>query len=382
MPVTPLLKGLGGLLGEIPLESIQSKPDTATTPEDLTTLTSYNLLPKQKRTIIVPGEYVQLIELSDPLTHNKILGSPPVWAPATGSKKLKPDAGKYIMDPSRHVFPKCPLEPLLRALVTTQPDFNMKDIDLVTDRRNLRLLLAFVSGQKSAFRIDVEVVRCTVLFSCWTPNSTRFVMGFEGYGHEFEKASTRQPSGLGESMTHNRVICYVLGGVKIMVRFEVDACIGSKRDTSRTMSVSNKDQTPTGYTVLTRGHIVEPSRIVEIKTGPAGKNLAISKNIAQLWFSQTPILCTGQYSSSGVFSEVTQKDLMREGKLAKWEEDNREKLGKLVRVIEMIVEVVRTVPRGKCALILPAGDNVLKIYDVTNQGDKGIPKDLLAMWKV
>ena len=81
MPVTPLLKGLGGLLGEIPLESIQSKPDTATTPEDLTTLTSYNLLPKQKRTIIVPGEYVQLIELSDPLTHNKILGSPSVCAP-------------------------------------------------------------------------------------------------------------------------------------------------------------------------------------------------------------------------------------------------------------------------------------------------------------
>jgi hypothetical protein len=181
---------------------------------------------------------------------------------------------------------------------------------------------------------------------------------------------------------HNRVIRYVLGGIKIIVRFEVDACIGSASDISRKMSVSNKDQTPTGYTVFTRGYIVEPSRIVEIKTGPVGKNLGISKNIAQLWFSQTPILCAGHYGRDGVFSEVTKKDLMREGKLARWEEDNRGKLGKLVRVIEMIAEVVRTAPRNKCVLVLPNGDNVLKIYDVTNQYDKGIPKDLLAMWRV
>src|SRR5215471_8189621 len=106
MPVTPVLKGLGALLGEIPLESIQPKPDTPTTPEDLTTLTSYNLLSKEKRTIIVPGEYVHLTELSNALTHNKFLGSPSVWAPATRPKKIKRDSGKYLMDPNRHVFPK------------------------------------------------------------------------------------------------------------------------------------------------------------------------------------------------------------------------------------------------------------------------------------
>jgi hypothetical protein len=322
------------------------------------------------------------IELSNTITHNEILGFPSVWTPATGPKRIKRDAGKYLMDPNRHVFPKCPLEPLLRALVTTQPDFNMKDIDLVTDRRNLRLLLAFVGGQKGAFRIDVEVVQSTVLFSCWTPRSTSFVKGFEGHGHEFEKASTRKHNGVGESVIHNRVIRYVLRGVKVIVRYEVDACIGSAKDISRKMPVSNKYQTPTGYTIVTRGYIVEPSRIVEIKTGPVGKCLEVSRNMAQLWFSQTPILCAGHYGKNGVFSEVTEKDLMREGKLAKWEKDNREKLSKLVRVIEMIAEVVRTAPRNKCALVLPAGDNALKIYNVTDQYDKGIPKDLLAMWRV
>ncbi|PGH27412.1 hypothetical protein AJ80_00890 [Polytolypa hystricis UAMH7299] len=336
MPSTPLLKGLRGLLGEIPLESIQKKPDASTVPEDLTTLSSYNLLPKHKRTIVVPG-------------------FPSVWAPATEPKKIKQDAGSFVMDPNH--------------------------IDLVTDRRNLRLLLAFFGGSKSALRIDVEVVRSIVLFSCWTPKGTRFVKEFAGYGHEFEKASTWKPHDVRESVMHNRVIRYVLGGVKIIVRFEVDACIGSQRDIPRTMTMSDKYHTPTSYTVLTGGYLVEPSRIVEIKTGPVGKKLETSKNVAQLWFSQTPMLCTGHYDRNGDFLEATERDLMREGKLAEWEKANRKKLRKLVRVIEMIAEMVRAAPPDKYALVLHRGESVLKIHKVTNQHDKGIPEDLLAMWK-
>ncbi|OJJ84175.1 uncharacterized protein ASPGLDRAFT_298463 [Aspergillus glaucus CBS 516.65] len=55
MPKDPLLKGLGDVLGEISLDSIQPRDDLATTKVDLATLTSYNLLPKYRRTIIVPG---------------------------------------------------------------------------------------------------------------------------------------------------------------------------------------------------------------------------------------------------------------------------------------------------------------------------------------
>lgn len=48
----------------------------------------------------------------------------------------------------------------------TQPGMKMNDIDLVTDRRNLRLLLGFASGRKSSLHVDVEVVNGTVLFYC------------------------------------------------------------------------------------------------------------------------------------------------------------------------------------------------------------------------
>lgn len=56
MPKDPLLKGLGDVLREISLDSIHPRDDElAATKVDLTTLTSYNLLPKYRRTIIVPG---------------------------------------------------------------------------------------------------------------------------------------------------------------------------------------------------------------------------------------------------------------------------------------------------------------------------------------
>lgn len=56
MPKNPLLKGLGDVLGEVSLDSIHPRDDElAATKVDLTTLTSYNLLPKYRKTIIVPG---------------------------------------------------------------------------------------------------------------------------------------------------------------------------------------------------------------------------------------------------------------------------------------------------------------------------------------
>lgn len=56
MPKDPLFKGLGDVLGEISLDSIQPRDGLATTKVDVTPLTSYNLLPKQRKTIVVPGE--------------------------------------------------------------------------------------------------------------------------------------------------------------------------------------------------------------------------------------------------------------------------------------------------------------------------------------
>ncbi|KAE8163791.1 hypothetical protein BDV40DRAFT_132392 [Aspergillus tamarii] len=359
MSKDPLYKGLGDVLGGIPLDSIQPR-DGLTSKVDLTTLTSYNLLPKQRKTIVVPG-------------------SPSIWRPPNTPRKVKADAGKYQLDPNRHVFPKCSLEPLFRALSLTQPTMKLNDIDLVTDRRNLRLLLGFVSGKKGPFRIDVEVVNSTVLFSCWTPRATSYVKGFHGYGHEFEKASTRQPKTVRDSLTHNRIIRYMFGDVKIIMRYEVDGCTGSDKDIRMTMPASEVQMTPTGYTVLKCGKLVAPSRIIEIKTGGVGKNLDISKNIEQLWFSQTPFFCAGFYEEGGNFTSITKKNYLKLGRLQNWEENHQEQLKKLATLLRVIVELAKAAAWKKFALV--SSEGTLKVFGLTNQNDKGLPVDLHTMWE-
>ncbi|KAI9773264.1 MAG: hypothetical protein M1839_002176 [Geoglossum umbratile] len=374
MPVKPLFKGLGSVLGEIPLDSIEANPDASASLEGLTTLTSYNLMPKNKRTIIVPG-------------------SPSVWTPRDLPTRIKRDSGRHFTDPVRHVFPKCPLEPLFRALLVTDPDFNLSGVDIVTDRRNLRLLLGFVQGSRQEFRIDVEVVGSAVLFYTWTHRAVGFSQGFVGYGREFEKAWTRTPAGMAGSITHHRAVGYALGGVRVVMRYEVDGCMegdGQQQSADGWIPTGPKRQfgkklvTPTNYTIISRGTLTPPSRIIEIKTGPFGKNLSTSSNIAQLWFSQTPILCAGQYNADGIFTSVSVTDMALGGGLSKWEENNGEKVRILARLLEMVRVALSEKGDGRYVLLLPQGGTALKIYECNDGGagnGKGLPADLVERWK-
>lgn len=319
------------------------------------------------------------------------LGSPAILTPKPLPIHVRPDSGLSISDPARHVFPKAPLEPLFRALFTTRPDFDVKGIDLVTDRKNLRLLLGFVGGRAEEFRIDVEVVRNTVLFSRWSKSPVSYMNSFGGYGHEFEKAFTKYPNSCKGSISHNRAITYTLGGVKTIMRFEVDAYKEGALPTSAAppqgaytgpsnaiMARANAVPTPTGFTIAARGHLVAPARIIEIKTGGVGKNLS-SKAKVQMWFSQTPILYGGNGGASGIFESVTEVNMVENGMLAEWERNNAEKLRKLVKALEMICEAVKRVPGGKCVIIHIGGSRVLKVHNVTNRNN-GLPADILVKW--
>ncbi|KAL2826089.1 hypothetical protein BDW59DRAFT_179662 [Aspergillus cavernicola] len=346
MPSSPLLKGLGPSLVDIPLESVQPTPNICPAKKDLVNLASYNLLPKYDKKIIVPG-------------------SPSIWIPPMAPFNVRADSGKYITDPNAYIFPRGPLEPLFRAILALNVNFQMDGIDLVTDRRNIRLLLGFVSGSKKPFRINVEMVESsTLLFSIWSPKKINFVQGFGGYGREYEKSFTRNPRYVRSSIIHNRVIRYTLGTLRIILRFEVDACMPSP-STKNNRTTKKSMHTPTGITVVSAGDLVASSGIVEIKTGPVGKQLDNSKTLEQMWFSQTPILCTGHYQSNGTFLPPKVTEVEKSGKLAGWEERNQDAIQKLIRVLEMIRQTVENVSQKKCALV-HEGNRVLKVYTVKN----------------
>ncbi|KAF8246410.1 hypothetical protein K440DRAFT_632135 [Wilcoxina mikolae CBS 423.85] len=288
------------------------------------------------------------------------------------------------MDPVRDIFPAAPLEPLFRALDSSCPTFSPKNIDLITDRRHLRLLLGYAGGSKKEFRIDAEIVGGTVLFSIWTVFETCYVDGSSksGYGRNFEKLFTKAPEEAEGSITHNRVVEYSLGGIRILLRYEVDACVGIPGVQSQQQQQPDRSTTtPTGFRVLSRGSLAASDSIAEIKTTRVGKNLATPSNIAQLWFSRTPMLLMGYHQGEGTFSELAETNVQATGKLGQWEKNNTLRLQRMVKVLEMILQVLRGLKKGKCAIILKKGMEDLQIYEL-DEGKYafGLPDDIKAKW--
>jgi hypothetical protein len=185
------------------------------------------------------------------------------------------------------------------AILVTMSGFGMSHVGLVGDRRDLQLLLSFASGNLENFRINIEVVASTVLFSTWSTKKINLVQGSAGYGREFEQASIQKPYYVRSSIIHNRVVSYTLGEIIIILRDAIDACTPHKG--RRKLPKAIGSQTPTGLTVVNAGTLVGSTRIVEIKTGSVCRVLRISKALSQIWFSQTPILCRGYYKEPGIF---------------------------------------------------------------------------------
>lgn len=127
------------------LESLETVAAAAASITDVKHLSSYNWIEASTPTIAVPG-------------------SPPLWSPPTkGPQKLAKDSGLIYIAQNAVRHPESPLKPLFRALYMSDPSFDMRSVDLVTDRNNIRKLLSFVNpglsrGGLEPFTIDVEVL--------------------------------------------------------------------------------------------------------------------------------------------------------------------------------------------------------------------------------
>lgn len=92
------------------------------------------------------------------------------------------------LDENKARCSKYPLEPLFRSIYFLNPEFDPNSIDVVTDRKNLRELLKIVCGNSvHDFRIDLELVGETLLFTRWGKVARSYSNDSNGYGHEFEK---------------------------------------------------------------------------------------------------------------------------------------------------------------------------------------------------
>ncbi|KAF2464206.1 uncharacterized protein BDR25DRAFT_156711, partial [Lindgomyces ingoldianus] len=171
---------------------------------DFEYLASYSWLDSGLPTILVPG-------------------SPPLWSPLAGPLKLEPDSGRVYIDQNAARIPHAPLEPLFGAIFTQNPDFEMGNVDLITDRNNIRKLLRFVDGTSSEFfQIHVEIDGKRALFTRMEHDTTTVIQGFQGYGRNFEKACTKRATG---TSGYYRITKFRFGGLQCVVRHETDGYV-------------------------------------------------------------------------------------------------------------------------------------------------------------
>ncbi|KAF9784231.1 hypothetical protein IL306_007744 [Fusarium sp. DS 682] len=326
-------------LTEIRLSSLATMalhPDASIT--EFRHLASYNWIDLPTPTIAVPG-------------------SPAKWSPPNGPIRLSKDMGYFYAAQNVARHPESPLEPLFRALLLTEPSVDLRSVDVVTDRNNIRKLLSFVDPGTARdgaeeFVIKVEVVGETALFSREEEEVRRYIAPseFRGYGHEFEKAYTKQQ--IQGSTGHYRIVEYRFGGLKFLVRNEVDGYVPpvGGTDTSSILahelsflSLSKPPQASYRWPgskleAAMEGESVPSEQCLEIKTRVAHKPLQMESIMPQLWASQTTKLVRA-YHTSGLFQSPVVEDMTESMK--RWEQDNEGTLKKLAAVIAKILEVAK-----------------------------------------
>ena len=331
-------------------------------------LASYNWIEAPTPTIVVPG-------------------SPAVWSPPEDPKTLKPDSGHVYIAQNAARHPESPLEPLFRALFMEVPSFDIRSIDVVTDRNNIRKLLSFVNPTSNKhgldnFTINVEVTKNTAVF-CRDETKTQEIIGkndFRGFGHNFEKIyTTDQIKG---STGHHRIISYRFGGLNFITRYECDGCVDVKSHDGDTLanmlgSLSLSQQNTTEgckLTVRGAGTTIPPESILEIKTRVFHKSLDVEEYAPQLWASQTPRLVRA-YHRKGKFEQPKVEDITHSIRM--WEYRQQTCLKKLATLINRIINIVKE-GGGRGVVKYSAAADELAIWKTDSK--PMLPKDLYSKW--
>ncbi|PYH77572.1 hypothetical protein BO82DRAFT_423346 [Aspergillus uvarum CBS 121591] len=366
------------IISTLPLSDLKPTSQAAAAINKVKHLASYNWIEAPEPTIAVPG------------CPNR--WTPP-WRPGQYIIKVPRDSAEDGPSENAARLPASPIEPLFRALYLQRPDFDIRCVDLVTDRSNIRKLLSVINPKLdkralATFTIHVERHGKTVLLCC-EESSTKELKPrteFRGYGQEFEKATTTSCVAGGTS--HYRITSYDLGGLSCVVRYEADSYVEQRggqnlHTTLGTTLVSLEiSDSPTLVSrhsplmVCARDLTISPDSVLEIKTSAPGRKLEMDKVLPQMWVSQTSLLVCGYYDKKGLFAECWPRNIRPE--LNEWEMNHQADLKRLVALLKWIIASVPTSGQ-KAMLNYDSRRKELVIYQ-TKRPDM-LPFDLYEKWK-
>ncbi|KAF5340780.1 hypothetical protein D9611_007520 [Ephemerocybe angulata] len=374
-------------LHSTPLKSLQAEvadpADEDIRIEGLEYIGSYSWTACETPTVIVPG-------------------APRQWLNRTAPYNVQPDIGLFFVDQNGYRMSRAPLVPLVASVnkrTETNPDFDFDwaSVDVVTDRNALRKLMRWVRNEEGMrdFRMDLELAgEKTVLVNRWEAR-TREMYNGRTYGYNFEKSSTEPAPGCQKGSGHHRIVTYDLNGLKMVVRFEVDACLPPTRSrksidaavddvsdllaaVNLTSNTSSTSQSHYSLNIVPGGYEAKSPTIMELTTRFEGRvnDFDWADKYMQLFFSQTPHHVLAVHNR-GRFSALQRRKLSDPEfqELEKRMQPDLKALRKALALIQSLV--IEHGQRGRLTLVCKGG--VLSVYERTSQ-ESCLPDHMMALF--
>ena len=315
---------------------------------------------------------------------------------------LKWDSDDYFKDIDAAYWPKFPMEPTIRAILTERPDFKASKIDVVSCGNVMRNLFRFADSIERSFRFNMEVIGNTLFLVRREIDPKELIPNVRGYGHTFPEAYTSWDKDLKDSISHQRVIKYNFGGIQCLLRFEVDGYLKNENSeggnpisspnlltaskdidapslqvATESISISKKSHSyEASLTIEHAGHQVPQDSIFDLKTRSVRNELDMEEEYLRLWVSQMHKFILARHTS-GIFNDVRVMEMISE--VGTWEAKKKLALQRLHTIFQQLIKSAKNMKVHKVE-VRRIGFGPLEIRKLPAISWNALPGDLKARW--
>ncbi|KLU92444.1 hypothetical protein MAPG_11388 [Magnaporthiopsis poae ATCC 64411] len=393
-PLGAMIKQLNAddLVEETSLDSTY-KHDARIT--DSVLVASFNWRDGKTPTIVVPGRPARWTPLAEPREIPDDNGN-------MGSRNSR-STREVFRDQNSGRFPRHPMQPAIVATLKMAPTLPHGDDrpEIVACGSTIGSLLRFVSGNDKPFRMLVEAVGDTVFLVRRENSPGELIPNIQGFGHSFPEHYTTWDQDVKGSLSHQRVMRYRFGGLRLLVRFEGDGYLaqaGRKVPSDRRTPPSNavddllgslertavsQTETSTGaeLEVQSSGELIDQSVVFDLKTRSIKKidQDTLGEELPRLWVKQMGNFILA-YHERGVFNKVDVIPTV--DKVKKWEAENQKTLAKLAALLHRIRSLSLNsddLPDGKFEVCF-SGSGALEFRKQLPDAGDALSEEMKAAW--
>lgn len=286
------------------------------------------------------------------------------------------------------------MEPAFRSLQAMKPEYDLKSINFVGCGSTFGNLMRFAKSASRPFRFDVDVIGDTVFFVRREKSPTELIPDIHGYGHTFPDAYTTWDLGVRNSCSHQRIITYDFGGLKLLVRTETDGYVrvpttdapsraslsGNQPSVVEALGslsmLSDKPACDQKLRLKMKGKMIPQKQIFDIKTRSKYKPFDMNEIFPRLWLNQTPRFLIA-YHTQGLFEKPEVKNIRQD--VLQWERDNSAVLARFHAVLHRIGDVVRDSDSKHCEVSWD-GQGPLLVTGQIGEPRRALPSDLVQLF--